>query len=76
MSADVFSRLYEEAMRDAYAEGVAVIDEAIERAEARRRFHVDSQGCAAIVYADPGEEKKCSARAAGGLEVIDGGDAA
>lgn len=53
MSADEFHRYYEEAARSAYEEGKAIIDEAVKKAEARRRFRVDSQGQADIAYADP-----------------------
>jgi hypothetical protein len=58
VSADEFARVYEKAAWDAYAKGAAVVAAAVEKAEARRRFHVDSQGCAVITYADSGEEEE------------------
>ncbi len=53
---DELRRSYEEAMRDAFEEGNAVLDEVVKKAEARRRFQVDSQGRTVIAYADPVNE--------------------
>jgi hypothetical protein len=44
---------YEKAANEALEEGLAIIDKAIKKAEARRRFHVDSQGRTVIAYVDP-----------------------
>jgi hypothetical protein len=57
VTADEFRRWYEEAARDASEEGKAILDEAVKKAEARRRFHVDSQGRAVIAYAVPVDEE-------------------
>jgi len=50
---DEFRNWYWEAARDAFEEGEAILEKAVEKAEARRRFHVDSQGHTAIAYAGP-----------------------
>lgn len=55
MTADEFHRLYEEATRDAYKKGKAILDEAVEKADARRRFQVDSQGCTVVAYIEEAE---------------------
>lgn len=52
---DELRRVYEDAMRDAHEKGAAVVAEAVEKAEARRRFHVDSEGCAVVAYVDSSE---------------------
>jgi hypothetical protein len=57
---DELRRVYEEAARDAYEESKAIMDEAVEKAEARRRFHVDPDGCAVIAYADPADEPEAA----------------
>jgi vacuolar-type H+-ATPase subunit H len=49
-------KLYEDAMRDAYEEGQAILDKTVEEAEARRRFQVDSQGCTNITYVELGDD--------------------
>lgn len=46
---------YEEAIYAAFEEGQALVQEAVERADARRRVYVDSDGCAVIAYIDPSE---------------------
>jgi hypothetical protein len=52
---ELHHRLYEEAIRDAFEEGKAIVAEAVARAEARRRFHTDSEGCTVVSYVDAGE---------------------
>jgi hypothetical protein len=47
-----FVEQLEQAVEDPLKKGLALIDEAIEAAEARRRFQVDSRGCASITYID------------------------
>jgi hypothetical protein len=49
-------RSYDEAARDAFEEGKAVLAEAVKKAEARRRFHVFSDGRTVIAYDLPHEE--------------------
>jgi len=56
-----FRNWYEDAVRDAFAEGQAILDEAVEKAEARRRFHVDPQGDVSIAYADREENEEAPA---------------
>jgi hypothetical protein len=58
VTADEVRSWYEDAARDASEEGEAILDEAVKQAEARRRFHVDSQGRTVIAYADPVNEEE------------------
>jgi hypothetical protein len=48
---------YEEAVRDTYEKGLAMIEEAVKRGEERRRFYADSHGCMVVAYADPEERE-------------------
>jgi hypothetical protein len=50
MAADELRGWYEEAARDACERAKAILDEAARKVDARRRFNVDSQGCAVIAY--------------------------
>jgi hypothetical protein len=45
-----FRKQYDDATREMLEEGTAIVDEALKRAEARRRIHVDSQGRAIVTY--------------------------
>jgi hypothetical protein len=54
---DEVRRLYEDAIEEAARDAEAILDEAAKKAEPRRRFQVDSQGCTVIAYVDDGGDR-------------------